>query len=119
MPICLLPTYSQYYTMNIWKNTFWHGLAWGIVLPVLAWFIIHFLDNWLISINAFGKTDNPWQGFKPSTLGLIAICINLLPAIFANRRYMEDFIRGLMFPTVLGAFGWLFYYDPLKLFGAA
>lgn len=100
----------------MWKNTFWHGLVWGLLLPALGILLTYNIDAWLIKKNAFGTELRPWTGFKPSTLGLISLCANLIPAIFANRRRMDDFIRGLMFPTVIGAFVWLFYYDPLQLF---
>jgi hypothetical protein len=31
---------------------------------------------------------------------------------------MDEFIRGIMFPTVLGSFVWFFIFDPMQLFGS-
>lgn len=45
-----------------------------------------------------------------STLILMAFCVNLIPTFVANKRYMEEFIRGIMVPTVIYCFIWFFYF---------
>jgi hypothetical protein len=92
------------------KDKFYVGLIIGILLP-LATFGILFLFN-----IAFKGSEGINFSFKTSTVALLAICINLIPTIYANRLRYENFIRGIMFPTVLGSFVWFFYFDPMNLF---
>jgi hypothetical protein len=92
------------------KDKFYVGLIIGILLP-FATFGLLFLFNM-----AFKGSEGVSFSFKSSTIALFAICINLIPTIFANRLRYENFIRGIMFPTVLGSFVWFFYFDPMQLF---
>lgn len=97
----------------ILKNRFSYGLIIGIILPLLSYGIIYVFDQSLISSKTVRVTSNSnflWTGFKESTLILMAFCINLIPTYFANKRYREEFIRGIMIPTVSYCFIWFFYY---------
>lgn len=98
---------------RIIKNKFSNGLITGIVLPLLAFGIIYLFDQSLISSKSVKVTSNShflWTGFKQSTLILMAFCVNLIPTYIANKRYREEFIRGIMIPTVVYCFIWFFYY---------
>ncbi|BDS09719.1 hypothetical protein [Aureispira anguillae] len=95
------------------KNTFTNGLILGILIPLLAYPVIYLFDYSLInsdSVNITGNNSFLWTGFKKSTLLLMAFCCNLIPTYFANKRYMEEFIRGIMVPTVIYCFIWFFYF---------
>jgi hypothetical protein len=92
------------------KNNFFYGLIWGIVLPLLV-FGLFFLFNYALKFN---ETAN--ISFRDSTVVLFSICANLIPVIYANKRLMDEFIRGIMFPTFLGSVTWFFYFDPIELF---
>jgi hypothetical protein len=93
------------------KNNFLHGLIIGIFLPVLAFAFV-----WGVNL-AFMQAENFNFSFKQSTVALLSICANLIPVLIANKNRYEEFIRGIMFPTVLGSFIWFFYYDPVNMFG--
>ena len=92
------------------KDRFYHGLIIGIILPLLTFGIL-FLIN--IAVNNSTELD---ISFRLSTLCLISVCSNLIPTIFANRWRYENFIRGIMFPTIIGSFEWFFYFNPMNLF---
>ena len=92
------------------KNNVIHGLIVGIVLPLVVFGILYGMNRVLIT-NEVSRIS-----FKLSSVALFSICANLLPVLVANKRMMEEFIRGMMFPTVLGAFAWFFYFDPIGLF---
>jgi len=102
----------------MFKNTFLHGLIWGLITPIVGGGLFYLFDLWLIENEMFGQVPT-WDGFKNPTRLLIAVCFNLIPSFIANRRRMDEFVRGIMFPTVIGAFAWLFYIDPLNLFGGS
>lgn len=95
------------------KNKFLNGLIMGILIPLLVYPIIHYFDQALInsdSVNITGNSHFLWAGFKKSTLVLMAFCCNLIPTYFANKKFMEEFIRGIMVPTVIYCFIWFFYF---------
>ena len=95
------------------KNKFSYGLITGLILPLLAFGIIYLFDQSLIGSKSVQVTSNShflWTGFKKSTLILMAFCVNLIPTYLANKRYREEFIRGIMIPTVSYCFIWFFYY---------
>jgi hypothetical protein len=92
------------------KNNVFYGLIIGIVLPILVFALLYAVNRVLIT-NELSRIS-----FKLSSVALFSICANLLPVLVANKQMMEEFIRGMMFPTVLGAFAWFFYFDPVGLF---
>jgi len=97
----------------MFKNKFTNGLIFGIIIPLIAFPIIYLFDYSLIHSKSVSVTSNAsflWTGFKMSTLFLIAFCFNLIPTFVANKRYMEEFIRGIMVPTVIYCFIWFFYF---------
>lgn len=101
---------------TMFKDNFLTGLISGLIIPIVGFALLWFINNGLMKNGAFGSSTLEWAGFKTSTLVLIAICINLLPVLYANSKRMEEFIRGIMFPTVIGSFIWFFYFDPLQLY---
>ena len=92
------------------KNNVIHGLIVGILVPLLVFGLLYSVNRVLITSDA-GSIS-----FKLSSVALFAICANLIPVLIANKRYWEEFIRGIMLPTVVGAFVWFFYFDPIGLF---
>lgn len=101
------------------KDKFSFGLIIGIIIPLVAFGILYVFDQALItsdSVNITGNEKFLWTGFKRSTLVLIALCFNLIPTYFANKGYKDEFIRGIMMPTVIYAFIWFFYYKAGTIF---
>ena len=95
------------------RNKFINGFLVGLVLPVVALIALYYLDQALASsesVNITGDERRVWQGFKLRTLVLIALCFNVIPTYLANKRRFEEFIRGIMVPTVLFCFVWFFYF---------
>jgi hypothetical protein len=91
------------------KDKFIYGLVIGLALPLLTFVILFFINM------ALNSTEIQLS-FKFESLCLFSICVNLIPTIFANRWRYENFIRGIMFPTIIGSFVWFFYFNPLNLF---
>jgi len=85
------------------------GLILGFLLPVVGYAILleifdQLSSNGIISDEGFSHT------FRERTIALLAICFNLIPFAFFNRRRMQNGMRGLVFPTVLFVIIWLFYF---------
>ena len=98
----------------MFKNKFLYGVSWGTILPLITYPILLIFDSAMVgndTVNSItGNSHIIWSGFKSSTLPIIAICINLIPTYFANRKRMDEFIRGIMFPTMVFSFIWFFVY---------
>ena len=95
------------------KNKFIYGLITGISLPLLAFALLWVFDYSLVrgdSDLVTGNSQLMWTGFKKSTLVLMALCSNLIPTYFANQKRMDEYIRGIMIPTVIYSFIWFFYF---------
>ncbi len=96
------------------KNKFIYGLVIGSLLPIIFYPVFDFMDASMVKhdvINKLtGQSNLVWAGFKESTIYLFAICINLIPTFFANKRRLDEFIRGIMIPTVIFSFIWFFYF---------
>jgi hypothetical protein len=97
----------------MFKNNVFYGLAWGILVPLLTLGVLYGFYLALIQSPNLASLS-----FRLSTIALFSICANLIPVFVANKRKMDEFIRGIMFPTVLGSFIWFFLFAPMNLFGA-
>jgi hypothetical protein len=98
--------------MKILRDKFVYGLVWGTTLPALGFGAFYGLNEMLVNNSA---VSSGWIGFKLSSIALFAICLNLVPTFFANRRMMDNYIRGIMMPTILYAFTWFFYFGKAYL----
>ncbi len=96
------------------KNRFKNGFLVGLLLPLIAFPLFHYGDIWVVEGDIMNKLTGSskaiWSGFKPSTIALFAVCINLIPTLIANKRRLDEFIRGIMIPTVIFSFIWFFYF---------
>lgn len=92
------------------QNKLWVGLLIGLVVPFVGYAILLIIYDQLDAMGAtssIGFSDN----FRQRTLGVIAICLNLIPInIFQRKRFGES-LRGLALVTVLYAIGWVIYYS--------
>jgi len=85
------------------------GLILGFLLPVVGYALLleiydQLSSSGIISDEGFSRT------FRERTIALLAICFNLIPLTYFNRRRMQNGMRGLVFPTVLFVIIWLFYF---------
>lgn len=94
----------------MFKNKFLNGFIPGIILPAVGYFLFIYLNDVLMEKGAFSNSTVHWMGFKERTLVIMAICLNLIPTFVANRKYMDEFVRGIMVPTVLYCFVWFYYF---------
>lgn len=85
------------------------GLILGFLLPVVGYAILleiydQLSSSGIISDEGFSRT------FRERTIALLAICFNLIPFTFFNKKRMQNGMRGLVFPTVLFVITWLIYF---------
>jgi len=85
------------------------GLILGFMLPVVGYAILLEIYELLSSSGIISDVGFS-QTFRERTIALLAICFNLIPFTFFNKRRMYNGMRGLVFPTVLFVMVWLYYF---------
>ncbi len=85
------------------------GIAAGLVCPIF-WYLI-----WMSLFS--GMESMGWiapgtvgEDFRQRTSALVAICLNILPLQIFKNRYMDQAMRGVVFPTVLLVAVWLYFF---------
>lgn len=91
------------------QNKLWVGLLIGLAVPFVGYALLLIVYEQLDALNAtssIGFSDN----FRERTIGVVAICLNLIPINIFQRRRSGESVRGLAIVTVLYAIGWVIYY---------
>ena len=91
------------------QNKLWIGLLIGLLIPFVAYALLLMAYDYLDAMgwtSCTGFSDN----FRQRTLGVVAICMNLIPLNILQRRRFNEAVRGLSVITVLYAIGWVIYF---------
>lgn len=91
------------------KDAFILGFIVALIVPVVAYGLLltiyDFLDAQHIISDAGMAGD-----FRTRTLGLFAICCNLIPLTIYRRMHNDNTMRGMVFPTMLYVGAWFYFY---------
>lgn len=93
------------------KNTILFGLIIGLAVPFAGYGIILMIYDWLDGVGAVEALS---PEFRNRTPALFALCLNIIPFQYFKRRWMTQAMRGMIFPTLLYAVLWLFYFNVLS-----
>lgn len=91
------------------QNKLWIGLLIGLLLPFVGYALLLTVYD---QLDAMGWTSSIGfsANFRVRTLGVIAICLNLIPLNIFQRRRFGETMRGIALMTVLYAIGWVLYF---------
>ncbi len=91
------------------QNKLWIGLLIGLLLPFVGYALLLTVYD---QLDAMGWTSSIGfsANFRVRTLGVIAICLNLIPLNIFQRRRFGETVRGIAVMTVLYAIGWVLYF---------
>jgi len=91
------------------QNKLWVGVLFGLAVPFVGYAILLIIYE---QLDAMGATSSVGfsENFRERTLGVIAICLNLIPINIFQRKRFGETVRGLAIVTVLYAIGWVIYY---------
>ena len=91
------------------RNAIWLGLLIGLAVPFVGYALLLTLFEQLESMNAVSS-----EGFSPTfrtrTLMVIALCFNIFPFNYYQRKKYTQTMRGLVIPTALYAIAWVIYF---------
>lgn len=85
------------------RNEIWIGLVVGLLLPFVGYAL-------LLSLNDYLMTNNYSTGFRPRSLALIAVCLNILPMNVFMSRSQGQSMRGILIVTMAYAIVWFLYF---------
>jgi len=98
------------------RNDIKVGIILGILLPIIGYFFFGAVFELLTKAGVMNP-DGFSSTWRQRTIALLAIVLNLLPFQFFKGQKYDQSMRGLIFPTVLFVFIWVFYFKD-ALFGA-
>ena len=87
----------------------WIGLLSGLVVPFVGYAVLLQILEYLGSSSMMQDTIFNFD-FRPRTLALLAIALNLLTLRYFKHRGGEQTIRGIVFATLIYAGCWFYYY---------
>ncbi|PPK88839.1 hypothetical protein CLV84_1812 [Neolewinella xylanilytica] len=82
----------------------WIGLAVSFFLSFVSYALFLQLGEW------FTASAGRAISFRPRTLALIAICLNILPMNVFRRTYRTKSLKGLVIGVMIMAAVWFFYF---------
>lgn len=87
------------------RNALWFGLAIGLVLPFVGYALLLMIYDGLESTGALSGRGFS-ANFRQRTLGIVAICLNLIPLNFFQKKRLTQSMRGLVLATLIYAVVW-------------
>ncbi len=91
------------------KNSILVGIALGTFIPFVGFALLLELYDFMDGAGVISN-ENMSENFRERTIGLLAICLNLIPFYLYNSRWTVQTMRGIIFPTIIYAFAWVFIY---------
>ena len=81
----------------------------GLVIPFVGYALLLTVYEQLAAWN-FISSEGLTQNFRIRTIGLLAICLNIIPFQIFKNRYYFDLLRGVVLATFLCAALWFIKY---------
>ena len=98
------------------RNALWIGLVLGLAVPFAGYGVLLMVSEKLETALFPNRTlEDPL--FDPATLLAIAVCLNLIPLHYFNRRRYSQSMRGVMTATMVYVAIWLFLFGKVVLQG--
>jgi hypothetical protein len=100
--------------MDINWNSILMGIVLGLVIPFVGYALFLSLNDWFAA-SPIPLGNSSFDGFSQRLLGILSICLNLLPFRYFRLNRYDEGLRGVVFPTVLYVGVWMMYFGS-KLF---
>lgn len=91
------------------RNSIPIGLIIGFLLPTLGYLLLIAV---FMGLDALELTNNLGfsENFRTRTLGIVAICLNIFPLNFFQKRRATQSMRGVVIATSVFVIAWLAVY---------
>jgi hypothetical protein len=92
------------------KDSILTGLVLGAILPVIGYYLVENLFDFLSIKGIMADVVGEGLGRRIRTIGIIAICFNLIPFEISRKHRLDNTMRGVVFPTLIYVGFWLYKY---------
>lgn len=92
------------------QNSILLGIILGTITPILTYALLLELYDFLATMGAASSEGFSFN-FRKRTVAILAICSNLIPFTFFNRKRATNSLRGVMIPTLIFAGLWIYNYS--------
>ncbi len=94
------------------KNSIGFGALVGIILPIVGFGLLLLINLILQQFELVTKNGEIFQ-ISEKTRVITAICLNLFPFQYSQRKRWDYMLRGCGIVTLFLALGWAWYYGLL------
>jgi len=91
------------------RNALWFGLVIGLFLPIAGYGILLMIYDWMEAAGLMSQTGFS-ENFRARTLGIVAVCLNIIPLNAFQRKRFTKSMRGLVLATIIYAVIWFIYF---------
>ena len=95
--------------MDFKDNSIKIGIILGITLPFIGFWLWKGVFELLTMANVMDPTGFS-EDWRQRTFALLAICMNIIPFQYHQKKRNDDIMRGLVFPTVLYVVAWVIIF---------
>jgi hypothetical protein len=92
------------------KDSKLFGFVIGCIIPVLAYIAIDQIFELLSSVGIMANVSGEGISRRLRTVGLLAICTNLLAFNWAKNNRYDATMQGIVFPTIIYVVAWIYTY---------
>jgi hypothetical protein len=93
------------------KNSILMGIVLGAIVPVIGFFCLEQLFDFLSLKGVIAEAVGEGLMKRLKTVGLIAICFNLIPFEICRSKRYDETLRGIVFPTLIYVGFWVYKYS--------
>lgn len=91
------------------QNKLWIGSILGVLIPFVGFALLLSLNEFIFENGNLGSGSDE-AIFDRNSLFLFAICLNLIPFSFYQRRRLNRSMRGVLGATLVYALIWLYLF---------
>jgi len=95
--------------MNLKDDSIKIGIVVGLLLPFVGFWLWKGIFELLTMVNVMDPTGFS-EDWRQRTFALLAICMNIFPFQYHQKRRNDDTMRGLVFPTILYVVTWVIFF---------
>lgn len=86
------------------------GVLLGIAFPFIGYYLVQFIFDILTDQGLMDAATSGISSRRMRTICLIAICFNIIPMQFIQRRRSTGLLRGVVLSTIVLAGIWIYYF---------
>lgn len=87
------------------------GFAIGVTVPVLGYFLVSTVFDWLTDAGVLGELGSSFSVIKRvRTVAVLALATNLIPFQILKNMRRYDHMRGILTATFIYAITWIIYF---------